>query len=611
MVKTLKTIRLFARIARTWAPQPDLTISQWADQYRVLTPEGSSEPGPWRTDRAPYQREIMDSINDPLIEEVAIMASAQVGKTEFLLNMIGYHIDQDPAPIMYLLPTEDLIKSFSQKRLAPMISASPVLRSKVYEAKGRDAGNTISEKSFPNGYITIVGANSPSGLSSRPIRIVLCDEVDRYPASAGTEGDPITLATERTATFNKRKHVYVSTPVLKETSRINQLYEDSTMEEWNLPCPHCDEYQPMVFGNVKFEKLESESGEITVTRVEYCCSHCGALGSEKEWKNGEGKWVPRKKHSYRRGFHLNQLVSPWVSWNKIVRKFLVAKREGPEKLKVWENTVMGNPWEEKGEQIEEDVLLSRLQGYPAGGVPDGVKVLTAAVDTQDDRFEIEVMGWGAGRESWGIEYHRIYGDLSQPKIWADLDEYLSRTWTNSEGRRFSIRTAFIDSGGHYTTEVYKFTSVRKARGIFAIKGYSGANGENVSLLHTWSVNKKHKAMLITLGVDEGKAKVFSSLQIKEPGPGYCHFPLDKGYNRDYFRGLTAEVLVTKMRAGVKFRQWKQIRKRNEPLDLRVYNLAALEALNPNLEAPLPPMDGAGGPSGLHKRPRRRGAASSV
>ncbi|MGG3321920.1 terminase gpA endonuclease subunit, partial [Brevibacillus centrosporus] len=520
-----KTVDLFVRANKQWEPKRRLTVSEWADMNRVLTTESSAEAGPWRTDRAPYQREIMDSIEK--WEEVAIMASAQVGKTEFLLNVTGSYIDQEPCPIMHVLPNEDLIQAYSKKRLTPMINSSDVLRNKIGVAKSRDSGNTIEEKSFPGGYVTIVGANAPAGLSSRPVQIVLCDEVDRFPISSGKEGDPISLAIARTKTFrHKRRHLFVSTPVEKETSRIYQLYEDSTMEQWCLPCPHCGELQPLRFKNgIVYEHYVSESGEIVVTKADHRCAYCGMLGSEKEWKRGEGKWIARKQHSSRRGFHINQLSSPWSDWREVAKAFLVAKREGIDKLKVFVNTVLGEPWETKEKGVNEKTLAARRERY-AYEVPAEVKVITAAVDTQDDRFEIEVRGWGAGKESWGIEYHRIYGNLDKPEIWKQLDEFLCRSWLGENGREYRIIGACIDSGGHFTKEVYEFTRARNYRHIYAIKGQgiSPKTAKQVPFIYKKSKTQLEGAVLWMLGVDDGKVKVFDSLNVQEPGPLYCHFP---------------------------------------------------------------------------------------
>ncbi|MGG1618221.1 phage terminase large subunit family protein [Paenibacillus sp. NRS-1781] len=615
-----KTIDLFSRANKQWEPKPQLSVSEWADQNRMLTTESSAEPGPWRTDRAEYQREIMDSIKT--WEEVAIMASAQVGKTEFLLNVTGSYIDQEPCPIMHVLPKDDLVQAYSKKRLTPMINSCDALKTKIGPAKSRDSSNTIEEKSFPGGYVTIVGANAPDSLSSRPIQVVLCDEVDRFPVSSGKEGDPIALATARTTTFrHKRRHLFVSTPVDKETSRIYQLYEDSTMEQWCLPCPHCGELQPLKFKNgVEYEHYESESGEIVVTKAEYRCCYCGILGSEKEWKRGKGAWIARKEHSTRRGFHINQLSSPWSDWREVSKKFLIAKREGVDKLKVFINTVLGEPWETKVKGMDEKTLMQRREVYETE-VPEGVKVITAAIDTQDDRFEVEIMGWGAGKESWRIEYHRIYGDLDRPEVWEELDRFLCRSWVGPNGREFRIVGACMDSGGHYTKEVYEFTKPREHRRIYAVKG-QGINpktAEHVPFIAKHTRTQMYNAILIHLGVDDGKVKVHDSLKVESPGPLYCHFPgEDKGYTQEYFLGLTAETHKVVVKEGVKYKAWVKTRDRNEPFDLAVYNRAVVELLNPNLSLPIeqqpngPIIDpDVGGRVIAPRKKRRQGVNSSV
>lgn len=584
-----KTIALFAKSNAQWEPKRRLTVSEWADENRILTTESSAEAGPWRTARAEYQRDIMDSIET--WEEVVIMASAQVGKTEFLLNVTGSYIDQDPCPIMHVLPKDDLVEAYSKKRLNPMIKNSKVLMEKVGVSKSRDSSNTIAEKSYPGGYVAIVGANAPDNLSSRPIQVVLCDEVDRFPVSSGKEGDPIALATARTTTFkHKRRHLYVSTPVDEDTSRILQLYKDSTMEQWCLPCPHCDELQPLRFKEgIVYDHYVSESGEFVVTKAEHRCAYCGKLGSEKEWRRGGGTWVARKQHSSRRGFHINQLSSPWSDWREVTKKFLVAKSEGVDKLKVFVNTVLGEPWVTKKTGMDEKTLAARREEYEYE-VPDGVKIITAAVDTQDDRFEVEIIGWGAGKESWRIEYQRIYGDLDRPEVWKDLDRFLCRSWIGKDGREFRIVGACMDSGGHYTKEVYEFTKAREHRRIYAIKG-QGVNpktAEHVPFISKHTRTQMSNALLIHLGVDDGKVKVYDSLKLENPGPLYCHFPDDegKGYTMEYFLGLTAETHKIVVKEGVKYKAWVKIRDRNEPFDLAVYNRAVIELLKPNLSLPI-------------------------
>ncbi|MFC4403307.1 phage terminase large subunit family protein [Gracilibacillus xinjiangensis] len=570
------TFSLFRDLAKDiLSPPPDLTVSEWADAYRKLSSESSAEPGQWRTDRAPYQREILDAVLDPELEKIVVMASAQVGKTELILNTVGYHMDFDPAPMLLMQPTELLAKNFSKERLAPMIRDTPVLRKKLGDEKTRDGSNTTLQKSFPGGYVALVGANAPSGLASRPIRILLADEVDRFPVSAGTEGDPLSLAEKRTNNFYNRKKIIVSTPTIKGASRIEAEFESSTKEFWHLPCPACGEYQPLQWGKIIFNKDDLKD-------VKHRCECCGFLHDEYAWKSGKGKWVASNPNGMFRGFHLNEFVSPWRKWKEIVIDFLEAKKKGNQAMKVWTNTSLGETWEEDGEQLDSEYLHERLERYPAP-VPNNVKILTAAVDTQDDRFEIEVVGWGDGKESWGIEYHVIHGNLNQPQIWNDLDEYLSRTWEKADGAHYGIACVCMDSGGHYTQEVYRFTKQREARRIYAIKGKGENNGEYVPLISGYSRVKPSKALLVTVGVSDGKAKVMSNLQVEEEGPNFCHFPTDRGYNQQYFDGLTAERIETKYRQGVPYRIWKKVRDRNEPLDLRVYNTAAIEILNPNLE----------------------------
>lgn len=565
----IKTIKIFSSIAKVLAPPPKLTVSEWADNYRQLSREASAEPGQWRTSRAPYQKEILDAINDPGVEVVVVMSSAQVGKTEIILNIIGYYMDYDPAPILALQPTLEMAEAFSKDRLATMLRDTPKLKGKVKDAKTRNSGNTLLHKTFPGGTITMAGANSPSSLASRPIRILLADEVDRYPVSAGTEGDPLRLAEKRTNTFWNKKKVYVSTPTIKGVSRIEAEYEDSTMEEWNLPCPYCGKYQPLTWAQIRFDDATME------------CLYCRERSTEMEWKAGKGEWRAKRQHPNKRGFHLNELASPWKRWKEIIEDFRSAKKS-TETLKVWVNTSLGESWEEQGEKADEDIILKRRERYDCQ-IPNKVTVLTAGVDVQDDRLEVEVVGWGVGKESWGIEYKAFYGDLSQNIVWGQLDEYLSREWKYESGEGLMISCTCIDSGGHYTSEVYKFCKSREHRRIFAIKG---KGGEGVPFVGKASRNNREKVALFILGVDQGKETILSRLKLEFEGEGYCHFPVegDKGYNEAYFKGLTSEKRTIKYYKGRPKIEWvKRSGTRNEPLDLRNYATAALEILNPNLE----------------------------
>lgn len=600
------TLELLARCVSELKPPPPLTLSEWADSYRMLSAESSAEPGRWHTNKAPYQKEIMDAIGDAKTRKVVVMTAAQIGKTDaFVLNTIGYYMDYAPAPILVMQPTIDMGQTFSKDRLAPMLRDTPALRGLV-DVKSRYSGNTILKKNFPGGHVTIVGANSATGLASRPIKVLLADEVDRYPESAGTEGDPLSLAQKRQTTFWDKKTVIVSTPVLKGHSRIETEYNQSTKEEWNVPCPSCGHYQPLVWANVRFDPNDREK------EVTYVCEACGYEAGEYRWKEQgkKGKFIAENPAAEARGFHLNTLASVFCSWKEVVDKFLVAKEQldagNPEGMKVWINTELGETWEERGEQVEDTELLNRREIYDAE-VPDDVLVLTAGVDTQDDRFEVEVVGWGAGKESWGIRYQKIYGDLFKDQIWKDLDDFLQLPFHKKDGTRLHIVAACIDSGGHHTNQVYVFTKERFYRNIFAIKGKGGAE---VPFINAPTKNNRVKAPLFIIGVDAGKALIYQRLKHATKGPNYCHFPLNEecGYDEAYFKGLTSEKMVVRFRKGRSITAWElkdEKFKRNEPLDLRNYATAALQIANPKLGGA---EDGA---DGATKRRRRRSLSSGI
>lgn len=570
-----KTTNLFKNIAKILSPPPELTVSQWADRYRKLSQEASSEPGQWNTNRAPYQRGIMDAINDAGCEEVVIMSSAQVGKTELLLNIIGYYIDYDPSPILCLQPTLEMAQTFSKDRLAPMFRDTPVLRGKVKDARTRDSGNTILHKTFPGGHITMVGANSTAGLASRPIKIVLMDEIDRYPASAGTEGNPIKLAEKRTTTFWNRKKIKVSTPTIKGRSEIEREYLSSSQEEWCVPCPCCGKYQPYEWGRIHFSDVTME------------CKFCREHLKEMEWKENTGIWIAAKENSKKRGFHLNEMASPWKHWEEIIQEFQEANKELKEhgdvgKMQVWINTTLGETWEEKGESADADVLLKRRERYTAD-LPEGVLLVTAGVDVQDDRFEIEVTGWGKGYESWGILYRRIHGDLEKEETWDKLEKFLEMELYFENKNSLLIACTCIDTGGHFTTQTYKFLKKmeRKQKRIFGIKGMGG---EGIPLVNKVSTNNIEKVKIFLLGVDSGKEILMTRLKTVDEGVGYCHFPInaDRGYDETYIRGLSSEQRVIQFKEGRPILKWiKKSGVRNEPLDLRNYSTAAAEILRPD------------------------------
>jgi phage terminase large subunit GpA-like protein len=557
---------------QVWTPPPNLKISDWADNYRRLSPESSAEAGAWRTDRAPYQREIMDAFNDPDIQRIIFMKSAQVGATEILLNVIGYYIDQDPAPMLIMQPTLQMSQAFSKDRLATMIRDSEKIRNCVKDPRSRDSGNTVLSKKFAGGNLNIVGSNSASGLASRPIRIVLADEVDRYEASAGAEGDPISLATKRTTTFWNKKIYMCSTPTIKGLSRIETAFEESDKRYYHVPCPECNEKQVLKWKNVVWDENKPETAS-------YACEHCGSVidESKKQWMLKHGEWIASESKSNTAGFHISELYSVWSTWADMAKNFLEAKKN-PEMLKTWINTALGESWEEQGEAVEYETLLERRLNYDYTNIPEDVLVLTAGVDTQKDRLELQLVGWGKNYEAWVCDYKIFWGDPNAINVWSDLDSYLKKRFKTESERLIPISCCTIDSGGHHTNMVYQFTKPRQARRIFAVKGLSQA-GKPIANRPTFV--GKNKAVLYGIGTDSAKEAIFARLAA-ENELTTLHFCSD--LDEEYFKQLTAEKRVTKFVRGRKSLIWKQVRPRNEALDTLVYNFAAIYILNPNFDS---------------------------
>lgn len=575
-------------LAKTYAmfrPPANDTVSEWADKNRVLVSESSAEPGPWRTDRAPYLREIMDAFTQPGIHEIDIMASAQTGKTETQLNMMGRAMDIDPGPMLYVQPTDKVAEDYSKRRIAPMISACPPLRDKVYRAKGRDANNTITMKTFPGGSLAIIGANSPSDLASKPVRYIFMDEIDRFPASAGTEGDPIELAERRTETYrHNRKIVKCSTPTIKGASKIERAYMHGTQEEWRTECPHCQNFSFIRFDDVKFDKEEFQDEEgqtqYLVRNTRWLCPICKRETPEVEVKRCAAKWFVRNPKAVQNGvrsFRLNAFMSPWSDWKSICLSFLKAKND-PYLLRVFHNTMLGESWEMRDNSGAPEKLFSRREHYNAE-VPSGVLVLTMGIDTQDNRLEYEVVGWDKNEQSWGISRGVIPGRADSPGVWAEVDDLLDREWKMANGMGMRILATFVDSGGHFTEDVYKECAKRAARRVWAIKGEGGEGKPYVRVMKNG--NLPDKAVGFIIAVDSGKEAIMYSSGIEEPGERYMHFPQDYrcGYDLEFFRGLISEKQVIHRKKGQNVVEWEKIYERNEPLDCRNYARAAYKYFN--------------------------------
>lgn len=596
-------------------PKSLLTGSEWADNYRYVAPGTSPEPGPWRTDRVPYLREPMDVASDSETETIVMMCSSQVGKSEWLLNVMGYYTDQEPAPQLFVHPTVEAAEAFSKERIDPTFRYSPGLKGKLEDGKdgrgsSRKSSTTIRMKHYAGGYIALVGANSPASLASRPIRILLADEIDRY--SSTKEGDPLKLAMQRTTNFHNRKICLVSTPTVSGRSNIEEWFNRSDQRYYHVPCQHCGGFQVLKWSRVKWDR--DESGNHLPDTARYECEHCGAAirgpGRPNSAMLEAGYWKATRE-SRIAGFHINSLYSPWVELRSLVAEWAEANKTRDRKgLMEFINLKLGEPWVENDDDLDHEHLFSKRREYYEAELPDGVLVLTAGVDVQDSYLAAEVVGWGAGYESWGIEYRIFMGDPGQSAVWMQLDDFLQKKWQLSDGTALGISCACVDSGGHFTTEVYRFTKPREYRRIYAIKG---RGGQGIPLVGKPVRNNRIGAVRFDLGVDSGKATVMSRIKIEEEGPGYCHFPRDqqRGYDLEYFRGLLSERLKYEYRNGKVKVSWDQIYERNEPLDCRNYATAAIEILSPNFEAlaAMPARGNVYSQAPEQKRTRRRGVLS--
>jgi phage terminase large subunit GpA-like protein len=571
------TRRYVASFATIFRPPSKLRMTEWADRYRILSSESSAEPGQWHTASAPYEAEIMDAISDPLCPRVVVQKASQVGVTDSaILNPIGYFMSEDPCPILVVQPTIEIAEAFSTDRLAPMLRDSPRLRDLVTEPRSRDSGNTLRRKAFKGGFVAMGGANSAASLSGRPIRIVLLDDVDRYPASAGTEGDPLQLAIARTTAFWNRKVVIVSSPGTKGVSHVEREMAESTCEHWYLPCPLCGWMQILEWDRIRFDDLTHE------------CIQCKGRDEKFKWLAGQGEWRAHRPLDKRgakvttRGFYLSGLYNPWIDWETLVQEFVRAARanaEGDvEPLKAFRNTRLGLLHEDTGEKVDVDLYTLRREPYIAE-IPDGVLVLTAGVDVGDRQLAYEIVGWGKGRESWGIEYGILDGDPREQDVWDLLDAAVyRRIFKTSDDLRMRVRRIAVDSG--YASDfVYVYTKPRQPRCI-AIKGEGGLGKPFIKGAGT--LTKSNRARLISLGVDTGKEEITNRLMVMKPGPGYCHFPKlmngepARGYDQEYFNGLTAERRITKAKHGFRTYIWiKRLSQRNEPFDCRNYALGGI------------------------------------
>ncbi len=576
------------------APDPYLTIDQWADKFRQLPKGASAEAGQYRTDRMPYLREVMQwlSPQDPT-QQVKIIKATQLGFSEVGNNAAMYYMDIVPTSQLMIMPTETLAKDHSNRKLTPSLRAMPYLARRIGGGKTKDDIGGTFEKTYPGGMLKIAWAGSAANYRSLSIRFLNLDDVDGFPSDVEGEGDPIDLGKKRTDSFGILRKIYINgTPTIKGKSNAENEYEDSDQRRYYMPCPHCttkdislqNKENMICFEDEDFIFDYDDDTYTLLSDVQFCCPHCGSMINEHEktWmmdqKNGAKTIADNQGHIHK-GLRIPSYYSPigFLSWNEIYREKLTAKkamaRGDIRKMKTWVNTRDAKTWEDEMDRVDIHDASSRVEEYEAE-VPDAVYILTAGVDAQDDRYEIEVVGWGKNGESWSIDYHVIFGDPQLPSTKEALDEYRNRDFIRSDGSVMKIYASGNDTGGHRTDAVYDYCKQRQLHRVYAIKGASVVNKpifEGKS-----SRTNKAKIPLYLIGVNSAKNTIYGNLEIIDHGPSYMHFPNKQQYNERYFNMLTAERRNDK---GI----WIKFRQRNEAIDCRVYALAALHICGMNVD----------------------------
>lgn len=618
------------------APDPRLSVREWADLHRYLSTTVAEAAGRWRTARTPYLADIMEDLSPSSpVDTVVLMGGAQVGKTELGLNLIGYTIDVAPGPVMAVWPSLDLAEHYSKQRIRPLIEDSPRLRDKVRASRSRDSGNTLLTKEFPGGILRLVGANSPVGLRSMPAKTLILDDVDAFPSNAGDEGDPVKLAEARTRTFRRcRKVLKISTPKVRGYSRIEKAYLATDRRRFHVPCPACGLFQPLEWAGVRWDEGKPRTAR-------YACAGCGVLIEEgnKTAMLEAGRWVPQVPDAdpATRGYHLSSLYSPlgWYSWADAAKDFEETKVDGvtdPELLRVFVNAVLGESYVQRGDAPDWERIHERREVYPVGRVPARGLFLTAGVDVQGDRIEATIVAWGRNRESWQVEHRVLPGDPEADggAVWELLDDLLDEEFPHELGTALPIRMLAIDSG-HATSHVYTWARGHTIGRVMVCKGrgnFPTTVGQPTAVDVSGRGRKIRRGVRVwPIGVGLLKSELYGFLRLPvpkdgAPAAGYCHFP---ELPEEFFRQLTAEELVPVTKRGYRKLEWTKLPgRRNEVLDCRVYARAAAlvlgadrwpEARWARLEAALgvasPPPPPQSGPTSRPEepdapRPRRRG-----
>jgi len=568
-------------------PPPPMTVSAWSDAHRKLSSKGSSEPGPWRTSRTPYLKEPMDclGVTNTDVERVVLMFGSQLGKTELGINFLLYTIDLAPAPILCVAASLDMVKRMSRQRLEPAFEETPVIKAKIAPQRSRDASNSMFIKEYPSGILMLTGSNSPAGLRSAPVRYLFLDEIDSYPSDASTsggvsEGDPCELAIKRTSTFSRKKILMTSTPTLKEFSRVENEYLTSDRRKYWVPCPACNEYQVLIWGQMKWENRDASTAK-------YECSHCGERFDESHKTSmlRQGEWRAEKPMTRKTaGFQMSSLYSPagWLTWPEIVEEFLRSKDDAPL-FKTWVNTRMAETFDESYQsQLSAEEMLEKCEKYLPGTIPDEVVALVQGVDvqggggTKDERIEVSTWGIGLEEHMYLIQHDVIYGDPNQGTVWEGLDVLLTAEWDHPNGGKLKVECTAIDTGGISTNAVYNYCRARKGSGVIGIKGSSQSGQPAIGRGSKVDLNYRGKpikggVIVYMVGSDTIKDVLYSRLKFNNK----LHFHAQT--TEEYFKQFTGERKVLKKNG----RGTQYVQKKNqnvEALDCAVYAYAALNHL---------------------------------
>ncbi len=578
---------LLLRVRKGFAPPPELRVSEFSDESIIVT-SGPLAGTHWQTSFAPYQAGIMDVFHEPGIEYAVVMGSSQWGKTSIAVNLVAYHMRHDPCPILVVEPTVDpMAKDFAKNRLDPVIAASPDIAAVVSKKRAKDSSNTTLQKTYRGGSLSIGGANSAASLAARSIRLLVCDEVDRYPLELPGEGSTLAIAFKRTTAYRRRRRIMLLSSPTLTGAPIHAWWERGDQRRYYVPCPGCGVMHPFEWAHIRWQNEDPSTARIHCPECDYPITDAErvAILQHGEWRAENPDRLERSIAS----FHLWEAYSPLSSLSEIVIGFLRARKaqKGGDRAEMhtWQNTTLGEPVEpDDGDGVESHVLLMRREQYPENvDMPADACCVTMGVDTQDDRLEALVLAWGPGEECWLIDRHTLPGDTERPEPWQMLDDLLANEYRHESGVRMPIQATCIDSAGHRTTIVYDYVAKNAARRVYAVIGRDGERPiVSAPSPRKWG-RQQRQVPLYTVGVDPAKALIMSRLKLTERGPGYVHIPIASWADEELAEQLTSERLVKRWHKGVPKQIWQKVRTRNEALDCTVYGTAALRLLHPNLE----------------------------